>query len=234
MQTIQKAERAVAGGYAGAAPNGLEDRPTTTPTPGPSPVLTTTANPDEQRGHKVRAMLRARLGDDIFTSWFNALDFESFESGTVKFSVPVKFLRTWIQSHYSEDLLACCQAEFKGAEKVEVVLRQPGNNNAGARMEAEAAAAAEPTNAARNGSAQSDAGQRGPMYVAPVPAAGRTSGLVFAALRYLGKTHITPERIARLRKTLSPADRKQLLVDLPSAPVWLHPHLRAIAAENPS
>ncbi len=67
-----------------------------------------------------------------------------------------------------------------------------------------------------------------------VAAAGRTSGLVIAALRYLGKTHITPERIARLRTTLSPTDRKQLLADLPSAPVWLHPHLRAIAADNHS
>jgi len=65
-----------------------------------------------------------------------------------------------------------------------------------------------------------------------VAAAGRTSGLVFAALRYLGKTHITPERIAHLRKTLSVDDRRQLLADLPSAPVWLHHHLRAIAAEG--
>ncbi|MBZ0209639.1 MAG: chromosomal replication initiator protein DnaA [Hyphomicrobium sp.] len=172
MQTIQKAERAVAGGFAGAASNGLEERTTTNATtPSPSPAITAT-NPEEQRGQKVRAMLRARLGDDIFTSWFNALDFESFEAGTVKFSVPVKFLRTWIQSHYSEDLLACCRAEFKGAEKVEVVLRQPGNS-ASARAEAEAAAAAEPTNGARNG-AQVESGQRGPTFVAPVPA-GRTS-----------------------------------------------------------
>ena len=65
-----------------------------------------------------------------------------------------------------------------------------------------------------------------------VAAAGRTSGLVLAALRYLGKTHVTPERIAHLRKTLSAADRQQLLTDLPSAPAWLHPHLRAIAAEG--
>ena len=65
-----------------------------------------------------------------------------------------------------------------------------------------------------------------------VAAAGRTSGLVLAALRYLGKTHVTPERIAHLRKTLSAADRRQLLTDLPSAPAWLHPHLRAIAAEG--
>lgn len=63
-------------------------------------------------------------------------------------------------------------------------------------------------------------------------AAGRTSGLVLAALRYLGKAHITPERIAHLRKTLSREDRKRLLTDLPSAPAWLHPHLRAIASED--
>ena len=65
-----------------------------------------------------------------------------------------------------------------------------------------------------------------------VAAAGRTSGLVLAALRYLGKDHVTPDRIARLRKTLSAEDRRQLLTYLPSAPAWLHPHLRAIAAKE--
>lgn len=65
-----------------------------------------------------------------------------------------------------------------------------------------------------------------------VAAAGRTSGLVLAALRYFGKAHVTPERIAHLKKTLSVEDRRQLLADLPSAPAWLHSHLRAIAAEG--
>lgn len=77
-------------------------------------------------GQKARAMLRARLGEEVYTSWFNALEFESYADETVQVSVPVKFLRNWIQSHYIEDLLSCCQAEFKGAERVEVVLRQPG------------------------------------------------------------------------------------------------------------
>ncbi|HET6321392.1 MAG TPA: chromosomal replication initiator protein DnaA [Hyphomicrobium sp.] len=174
MQTIQKAEVSVAGGYAGAAQGGMEERTAVNAVApaAPSTTVVATTGTDEPRGQKVRAMLRARLGDDIFTSWFNALDFESFDGGTVKFSVPVKFLRTWIQSHYSEDLLACCRAEFKGAEKVEVVLRQPGNA-AAARAEADAAVS-EPAPGARS-SAQTDAGQRGPMFVAPVPAAGRTS-----------------------------------------------------------
>ena len=94
----------------------------------------------ETRGQKTRAMLRARLGDDIFSSWFHTLEFESFEAKTVKVSVPVKFLRTWIQSHYADDLLACCRAEFKGAEKVDVVLRQPGGR-AAARADGQAATA---------------------------------------------------------------------------------------------
>lgn len=67
-----------------------------------------------------------------------------------------------------------------------------------------------------------------------VSASGRTSGLVLAALRYFGKAHITPERVAHLQKTLSKEDRKELLADLPSAPAWLHPHLRAIAAKGSS
>ncbi len=80
----------------------------------------------EVRGQKVRTMLKARLGEDIFQSWFNALEFDAFDGRVVRASVPVKFLRNWITSHYADDLLACCQAEFKGAERVEVNLRQPG------------------------------------------------------------------------------------------------------------
>ena len=64
--------------------------------------------------------------------------------------------------------------------------------------------------------------------------AGRTSGLVITALSYLGKDHITPGRIAHLRKTLSAADRGQLLADISHAPTWLHPHLRSIAAITPA
>lgn len=84
---------------------------------------------EEPRGKKVHAALRARLGDDIYTSWFKTLDFDGFDGKTVVASVPVKFLRNWIQSHYIDDLLACSRLEFKGAERVEVQLRQPGGQS---------------------------------------------------------------------------------------------------------
>jgi hypothetical protein len=58
------------------------------------------------------------------------------------------------------------------------------------------------------------------------------SSLVFAALRSLGKQNVSRARIAHLRSTLSRADRRQLLRDLPLAPAWMHPHLRFIAGDG--
>jgi chromosomal replication initiator protein len=81
-------------------------------------------------GTKARTVLKARLGDEIFGSWFNSLEIESFDNGVVKASVPVKFLRNWIQSHYADALLTSCQAEFPGAERVDVSLRQPSGPTA--------------------------------------------------------------------------------------------------------
>ncbi len=122
-------------------------------------------------GQKVRAMLRARLGDDIFTSWFNTLEFESFDGRLVRMSVPVKFLRNWIGSHYAEELLTCCQAEFAGAERVEVVLRQPC-----APPSRVPASGPEPTGAALQNKAQApaDAHSRPVMLRATPPLSSRT------------------------------------------------------------
>ncbi len=82
--------------------------------------------PGEIKGQRARALLKANLGDEVYFSWFNALEIDGFENGVVQASVPVVFLRKWIVEHYADQLLACCKAEFKGAERVDVVVRQPG------------------------------------------------------------------------------------------------------------
>jgi chromosomal replication initiator protein len=159
MQTIQKAERAVAA---------VDDRV------GAGHGASKEAKSSDTRGQKTRAMLRARLGDDVFSSWFHALEFESFEGKTVKVSVPVKFLKTWIQSHYSDDLLACCRAEFDGAEKVDVSLRVPGGRSGAlANVQNANASADAPANGARN--VQLESGSRGATVLAASQAVGRTS-----------------------------------------------------------
>lgn len=62
-----------------------------------------------------------------------------------------------------------------------------------------------------------------------VTAAAESSNLVFAALRGLGKAHVTLKRVAHLQQMLPAKQRAQLLKDLPLAPVWMHPYLRHIA-----
>jgi Family of unknown function (DUF6088) len=62
-----------------------------------------------------------------------------------------------------------------------------------------------------------------------VTAAAESSNLVFAALRGLGKAHVSLERVSHLQKLLPSKQREQLLKDLPLAPAWMHPFLRHIA-----
>ncbi len=63
-------------------------------------------------------------------------------------------------------------------------------------------------------------------------AAGRISGLLIQALRYLGKQNVTPARLAHLRSVLPEHERRRLAKDIPLAPAWMHPLLRDLAGEK--
>jgi hypothetical protein len=60
--------------------------------------------------------------------------------------------------------------------------------------------------------------------------AGRVSGLVIQAMRYLGQRHVDQAVIAKLRKRLGPKERSQLLEDLSLAPAWIGELMREIAS----
>jgi hypothetical protein len=59
--------------------------------------------------------------------------------------------------------------------------------------------------------------------------AGKTAGLVFQALRYLGSAGITPEIVTRLQSHLTPQDKTDLDSIALSTPAWMRPILREIA-----
>lgn len=59
--------------------------------------------------------------------------------------------------------------------------------------------------------------------------AGRMSGTVIQALRFIGEPHVTPARIATLRRVLKAEDRRRLRQDARFAPAWMRPHLNAVA-----
>jgi chromosomal replication initiator protein len=72
---------------------------------------------------KVKKRLQTEVGEDIYSSWFGRMDLEAIEDGTVRLSVPTRFLKSWIQSHYAERVLACWQAEASEIGRVELIVR---------------------------------------------------------------------------------------------------------------
>ncbi len=80
-------------------------------------------SPDQELWTRVKERLRAEVGPEVFSSWFARMDLESTEDDTVKHSVPTRFLKSWIQSHYAERLLTCWQKEQPAIRRIELTVR---------------------------------------------------------------------------------------------------------------
>lgn len=89
------------------------------------PVLEAAPPPRSPELNRAHAMLRARVGEDVYGAWFRPLEFESYTGGVVRLSVPVRFLRNWIQTHYLHILQDCFIHGWPDMVRVEVVVRTP-------------------------------------------------------------------------------------------------------------
>ena len=78
---------------------------------------------DQERWTRVKERLRVEVGEDVFSSWFARMELDLIEDDTVKLSVPTRFLKSWIQSHYAEKLLGCWQAELPTILRIELTVR---------------------------------------------------------------------------------------------------------------
>ncbi len=100
------------------------------------------SNADQDSWSRVKGRLRAEVGDDVYSSWFARMDLEAIEDGTVRLSVPTRFLKSWIQSHYAERVLACWQVEQSQVGRIELIVRSAVLRSAIAKPKAELEAAA--------------------------------------------------------------------------------------------
>lgn len=106
----------------------------------PRPILNDSSDIDEQRDISARPTdasnmrsnenwaaicrrLRAELGEAVFGSWFARLEMETITEQTAHLSVPTKFLKSWIQAHYAEKLLAAITTEFHDVKHVAISVR---------------------------------------------------------------------------------------------------------------
>ncbi len=78
------------------------------------------------RWAQVSARLRAELGEDLYNSWFARMDAEDLSADSLTVSVPTRFLKSWIENHYSAKLMKVAQAEFGVLKAIQVRVRMQG------------------------------------------------------------------------------------------------------------
>ncbi|PLP59757.1 chromosomal replication initiator protein DnaA [Mesorhizobium loti] len=81
------------------------------------------SNEAEQRFERIRAQLKARLGSEVYSSWFGRMKLVELSKGIARMSVPTAFLRSWINGHYLDVITELWKQEEAGILKVEVVVR---------------------------------------------------------------------------------------------------------------
>lgn len=72
---------------------------------------------------KVCMQLKARLGADVYRSWFGRLQLDHASRSVVQLSVPTTFLRNWINDHYLDTLVELWKADAPELMRVDVVVR---------------------------------------------------------------------------------------------------------------
>ena len=80
----------------------------------------------KQRWDRVAQRLRAELGEDLYSSWFARMELEDISSGRLTVSVPTRFLKSWIETHYVSRLHKIGESELGQIDSVQVRVRSNG------------------------------------------------------------------------------------------------------------
>ncbi len=72
---------------------------------------------------RVKIQLKARLGGEVFSSWFGRMKLAEATKGMVRISVPTAFLRSWINGHYLDLVTEIWKQEDPSVLKVEFIVR---------------------------------------------------------------------------------------------------------------
>jgi chromosomal replication initiator protein len=86
-----------------------------------------------QNFERLRAQLKARLGQEVFSSWFARMKLNEASKGIVRLSVPTAFLRSWINNHYLELINDIWRSDDPSLLRLEIVVRsttRPGKPSA--------------------------------------------------------------------------------------------------------
>jgi chromosomal replication initiator protein len=80
-------------------------------------------DPSAEAWDRVKRRLRAELGEDVFSSWFGRLDLVDIVDHVAHLSVPTRFLKSWIQSHYLDRVRQLVAEELTGVRDIDLSVR---------------------------------------------------------------------------------------------------------------
>ena len=78
---------------------------------------------EDKTFERVKAQLKARLGSDVYSSWFGRMKLAEASKGVARLSVPTAFLRSWINGHYLDLINELWKHEEPDVLKIEIVVR---------------------------------------------------------------------------------------------------------------
>jgi chromosomal replication initiator protein len=68
--------------------------------------------------------LRNEFGEAVYRSWLKPLNLQAFYHNTAEVSVPTRFMRDWIQTHYAKRILEMLHAKQDDIKRLEIVVVQ--------------------------------------------------------------------------------------------------------------
>ena len=87
--------------------------------------------------NEVHSALRGEFGEAVFRSWLKPLTLQAYYLGALEVSVPTRFMRDWIQTHYAARMLEMCTQRNPEIKRLEIVVVQSAMAFDGAAKDAE-------------------------------------------------------------------------------------------------
>jgi len=79
----------------------------------------------------VYASMREEFGEGVYRSWLKPMQLQAYYEGTMEIAVPTRFMRDWIQGHYSDQILVLCQKQNADVKRLQFVVAVQSQIQAG-------------------------------------------------------------------------------------------------------
>ncbi|EME70630.1 chromosomal replication initiation protein, partial [Paramagnetospirillum caucaseum] len=70
----------------------------------------------------MKVRLKDEVGDAAYRSWLRPITLHGMSDGAVKLSLPTRFMRDWVNTHYAERIRTLWGAENPAIRNVEIVV----------------------------------------------------------------------------------------------------------------